>query len=147
MELRTYRAEGSAYAVFAVIAAGLAGLWGAAMWRAGAPWQPLCIPLGGFALAATWLARHRLGFGREELVVGRPFARSRRLALSEIVSVELARETDATESPFVISIRTSGGEELRLNAKVYAREAVQRLLDLRPQAPRSSSNKARGAAR
>jgi hypothetical protein len=48
----------------------------------------------------------------------------------------------------VISIRTSGGEELRLNAKVYAREAVQRLLDLRPQAsPRSSSNRARGAAR
>jgi len=130
MGTRTYRAAPATYAVFGTIALALAVLWVAAMRRSGASFGPLAIPLGGFALAALWLSRFRVTFDDVELVLCAPFQRTRRIARQDILSVELALEGEGTESPFVLCFRTSGGEELRLNAKVFSAVAVRHLLGL-----------------
>lgn len=134
METRTYRAAPGAYGVFGSITAALSLLWLVAMWRNAAPWQPLLVPLGGFALVVVWLSRFRIQVGQGELTLVTPFGGKRRVALQDILSVELATETGRSESPFVLSIRTSAGEELRLNAKVFPRFAIQHLLALTPRA-------------
>lgn len=127
METRTYRAAPSAYVVFATITGALSVLWLAAMWRGGAPWLPLLVPLGGFGLVVLWLSRFRLTFGPEEILVAQPFRRVR-VARRDVLSVEFAEETGRNEAPLVLCIRTSVGEELRLNAKVFSTEAIQQLL-------------------
>ncbi len=134
METRTYRAAPAAYAVFGSITGALSLLWLAAMWRNAAPWQPLLVPLGGYAVVVLWLSRFRIQVGQGELTLTTPFGGERRVVLQDILSVELATESGRTESPFVLSIRTSAGEELRLNAKVFPRFAIQHLLALTPRA-------------
>lgn len=132
MEARTYRAAPGAYALSGTIAGLTSLLWLIAMWRMGAPWPPLLVPLAAFALVALRLARFRLSFSAQQLVFAMPFQRPRRLALRDILSVEFGAESGGSGSPSVIHIRTSSGEELRLEAKVFSTEAVQRLLASAP---------------
>ncbi|NOT31311.1 MAG: hypothetical protein HOP15_12770 [Planctomycetes bacterium] len=132
MEARTYRAAPGAYALSGTIAGLMSVLWLIAMWRMGAPWSPLLVPLAAFALVALRLARFRLSFGAQQLVFTTPFQKPRRVALREILSIEFGGESGSSESPSVICIRTSSGEELRLEAKVFSTEAVQRLLASAP---------------
>lgn len=141
MDTRTYRACFGAYLVFGAITGALSVLWLGAVWRAGAPWLPLSVPLGGYALVALWLSRFRLAFEGDGIVVTMPFRGTRRLECRDILSVEFAEETGRTESPMTLCIRTSAGDELRLNSKVFSAEAIRRLL-----ASPTPSNVARSAA-
>lgn len=132
METQTYRAAPSAYLVFGTITGALGVLWLVAVWRADAPWLPLALPVVGFLAVALWLSRFRLSFAADEIQLRVPFRGKWRLAPSEILSVEFAEETGRNESPLTLCIRTSFGEELRLNSKVFSTEAIQRLLALAP---------------
>lgn len=131
METRTYRAAGSAYLVFGTITGALAVLWIVPMWRGGEPWLPLALPLLGFLAVLLWLSRFRLTFAGEEILLCVPFQAPRRLGQREILSVEFERSEDE-EPSMELHIRTSFGEELRLNARIFSTEAVQRLLALDP---------------
>ena len=133
METCTYRAAPSAYVVFGSITGALGVLWLVAVWRAGAPWLPLVLPVAGFVGVAMWLSRFRLSFAADEVFLRVPFRGKWRLARNEILSVEFADETGRDESPLTLCIRTSFGEELRLNSKIFSTEAIQRLLALAPQ--------------
>lgn len=130
VETRVYRAAASAYLVFASITGALSVLWLAAVWRAGAPWLPLAVPAGGFVLAALWLAGFRVVLGPEEISFSRPLRRTLRVRRADVLSVEFAESTTRTESPMTLCVRLSTGEELRLNAKIFAPSAVEQLLDL-----------------
>lgn len=130
MEPRTYRAAASAYVVFGTITGALSVLWLVAIWRGGAPWLPLGVPVAGFLLVVLWLSRFRLTFGADEVLLCLPFRARQRLARHDILSVEFAEETGRDESPMTLCIRTSFGDELRLNAKVFSTEAIERLLAL-----------------
>lgn len=137
MDTRTYRATPSAYLVFGSITGALSVLWLVAVWRAGAPWLPLAVPVVGFLLVALWLSRFRLTFAREEILLCLPFRGQKQLARHDILSVEFAEDTGRNESPTTLCIRTSFGEELRLNAKVFSTEAIECLLALGSSTPQS----------
>jgi predicted dehydrogenase len=94
------------------------------------PGKAILAPAAGFVVIALWLSRFRVTMADDELVVAIPFRRARHLRRAEILSVEFAERTGPLESPVTLLIRTSGGEELRLNAKVFAPSAVQDLLAL-----------------
>lgn len=128
--MRTYRAAPSAYLVFGAITGSLSVLWLVAVWRAGAPWLPLAVPVLGFLAMALWLSRFRLTFGPEEILLSLPFRARKRLARHDILSVEFAEQTGRNEAPMTLCIRTSFGDELRLNAKIFSTEAIERLLAL-----------------
>ena len=128
--MHTHRAAPSTYAVFAAIMGCIGILWGLAAWRLGAPWKAIVLPCAGFAAIAVWLSRFRVTMGEEDVEVAIPFRRARHLRRTEILSVEFAERTGPLESPVTLLIRTSGGEELRLNAKVFSPAAVQDLLAL-----------------
>jgi hypothetical protein len=136
MERRTYRTTPGAYLVSATLTATLCVMWALAVWRLEAPWQPLLVPLAAFALVALWLSRFRLTIGEGEIRLAAPFQGARRLALHDVISIEFGSESGRTQSPFVLCIRTSDGEELRFDAKVFSTEAVQQLLALAPQSKR-----------
>jgi len=133
METRTYRAAASAYLVFAGICLALEVLWLGAAWKRGVvTWGPTLLIGGVYAGAALWLSRFRLEFTADELRVTRPFGGERRLARADVLAVEFSPPVGRNESPFTLSIRVGDGEELRLNAKLFTREAVQSLLALNP---------------
>ena len=130
MSTTTYRAAPSAYVVFGAITAALSVLWIVAALSVDAPWEPLAVPLGGFVIVALWLSRFRLTFEGEQLVFASLFGGVRRVQIEEILSVEAAEKTGPTESPMTLCLRLVNGQELRLNAKVFPREASRRLLAL-----------------
>jgi len=127
MDSRTYRAAPSAYGIFGAIMSAISVLWLIAVWRVDAPRGLLLLPVAGFALVALWLSRFRLTIGAEELVIGLPFRRVR-LARGDVLSVEFAEERGGKESPVILCIRTSFGQEVRLNARIFSTDAIQRLL-------------------
>jgi hypothetical protein len=126
--MRTYRAAPSAYGAFGAITGALGFLWLMVVWRTGATWTPLAVPLLGFVAVALWLSRYRIVMDQERVTLTLPFRPVTELERSEVLSVEFAGETGLMESPATLSIRTSYGEELRLNAKVFSHEAVEALL-------------------
>jgi len=128
--MRIHRAAPSAYATFATISGTIALLWGLAVWRAGAPWKPLLIPVGGFALAALWLSRFRVSMDEERVEIRSPFGGRRSLSKQDVLSVEFAESPGKLESPATLCIRTSEGTEVRLNVKVFAPHVIQDLLAL-----------------
>lgn len=128
MEKRTYRATLGAYLVFGTIAGALSVLWLVAVWRAGAPWLPVALPLVGFVLMALWLSRFRITLSHEAVEIAAPFLGRRSLERREILSIEFAEESGPTEGAATLCIRTCDGQELRLNAKVFSTEAIRHLL-------------------
>lgn len=138
MDTRTYRATLGAYAVFGTIAGALSVLWLVAVWRTGAPWLPLAVPLVGYALVALWLSRFRITLSHDVIEVGAPFLGGRTLERRDVLSIEFAEEPTRGEGTMTLCIRTSDGAELRLNAKVFSTEAIQHLLAIGSQASAQS---------
>lgn len=131
METRTYRAAPGAYLVFAGITLALEVLWLGAAWKNGVvTWGPILLIGGVYAATVVWLTRFRLTLDAQELRILRPLQAERRLARASILAVEFDARTD--EPPFMLAIRLRDGEELRLNAKLFPREAVRSLLELAP---------------
>lgn len=143
METRTYRAAPSAYLVFAGICLALEVLWLGAAWKSGVvTWAPILLIGGVYAGTVLWLARFRLEFTADELRVTRPFRGEHRVARADVLAVEFSPPVGRHESPFTLSIRVRDGEELRLNAKLFTREAVQSLLAFAPAPPPAAARAA-----
>jgi len=131
METRTFRAAPSAYLVFAGICLALEVLWLGAAWKSGnVTWAPVLLIAGLYAGTVAWLARFRLTLDADALHVRLPFRSERRLALDDLASVTFEARRD--EAPFTLVLRLCSGEELRLNGKLFTREAVRNLLALNP---------------
>jgi hypothetical protein len=128
--METYRAESSAFLVLGVICGAITLLWLIAAYVWGASWVPVLIPVGAFAFGCLWLSRFRLTFGTDHLSYASLFMSRRSLPVAAIVSVELAGRTGPWESPLTIVVKSGSGKELRVNAKVFSREAVRRLFAL-----------------
>lgn len=131
MQTRTFRAAPSAYLVFGGITLALEVLWFGAAWRSGAvTWAPVLLIAGLYVGTVAWLARFRITLDSEALHVRLPFRPERRLAFDDLASVTFVSRR--SEPPFTLVLRLRSGEELRLNAKLFTREAVQSLLALNP---------------
>jgi hypothetical protein len=124
----TYRAAPSAYIGFGVICAGLALLGVVAAIISPMSWTPVLIPVGGYILVWLWLSGYRLAFSADRLSYRTVFAPERAISYENIKSIAPAPSTGAFESPYTVSVKSTSGEELRINAKVFPREAVQRLM-------------------
>lgn len=136
---RTYRAAPSAYFVFAGICLALEVLWLGAAWKTGVvTWAPILLIAGAYAGVVLWLSRFRLEFTADELRVVTPFGGERRLARADILGVEFVATRTRTEGPFTLAIHVKDAADLRLNAKLFTREAVTRLLELAPAASRAA---------
>ena len=124
----TFRAAPSAYVVFGVIC-GIPGLLGVlAAIMSPMSWAPVLIPIGAYVLACIWLSRYRLGFLNDRLTYASLFASERAISYDNIESIAPASLTGPFESPLTVSVKSKNGEELRINTKVFPRQAVQRLM-------------------
>ena len=128
--MKTYRAAPGSYLVFASITGAIGFLWLMAIWRTDAPWIPLFLPAAGFLAAMLWLSRFRITLDERNLTVRIPLRATQFLPRSEILTVELAEELGRTEAPMTLCIRTSNGQEVSLNAKVFSGKAVEALMRL-----------------
>jgi hypothetical protein len=126
-----YRASLSAFVVFAIVF----GVPGALLaWGLLAKHQsllPVLIPLAAYSLTACWLLRFRLTFASDRVTYQGLFSPPRSILYSAVRSVGRASYR-ATESPLIISVRDTTGNELRINAKVFPIEAVRKLNSLAP---------------
>ena len=126
----TYRAAPSAYVVFGVIC-GIPALLGfAAALMSPMSWAPVLIPVGAYAFACLWLSRFRLAFLPDRLSYGSLFSGERAVPYTSIKLVTPVVWTTPLESPLTVSVQSTTGEELRINAKVFPLEAVRRLMAL-----------------
>jgi hypothetical protein len=130
MQPRTYHVAPGVYAIFATLTAVLFVLWISVVWNAGAPWEPLVLPPIGFAGFVLWMSRYRVTFGAREILVVTPRSGARLLQCCDIVSIEFADPAGRRGAGDVLSIRTSSGEELKLDTRFFSGEVVQRLLSL-----------------
>jgi hypothetical protein len=128
--METYRAAPSAFVIFGVLFGAIALLWIAAAYVSGAPWTPALVPLGAFVLVSLWLSRFRLTFAPDRLSYATLLTSPRSLPIDAIVSVEPLRQMLPWDSPLTVVVRSRAGEEIRVNTKVFSREAVSRLLAL-----------------
>ena len=83
-------------------------------------------------LAYFWLSRFRLEFSDERIGYESLFSPYRIIQRDAVADAEFARDSSSYESPFTFVVRTVTGEQLRINAKVFSREALQHLLQLTP---------------
>jgi hypothetical protein len=88
--------------------------------------------VGWAALLFTWfwLWRFRLDFSTERVGYASLFKPYRTIQRDSIGEAAFARETSAFEGRNTFVVTGAGGEELRINAKVFSREAVQQLFQL-----------------
>ena len=128
----TDRACASSSAVFTIIWSVLALMGVAALCKTGQPslCQPVAICVGAGIFAAVWLSRYRLEFADDSVAYRSLFSRERRMNRSEIVFADFAERTGPFESPLTFVIRTASGAEIRVNARVFSREAVRALVGL-----------------
>ena len=128
----TDRACASSSAVFTIIWSVLALMGVAALCKTGQPslWQPVAICVRAGIFAAVWLSRYRLEFADDSLAYRSLFSRERRMNRSEIVFADFAERTGPFESPLTFVIRTASEAEIRVNARVFSREAVRALVGL-----------------
>ena len=116
--------------VFGVICVALALLGAAAAHVSGMSWLPVFIPVGAFAVTYLWLSRFRLTFGPNHVSYASLFVSPRSIPVAAVVSVGPAPRTRPWESPLTVVVRSNSGEELRVNLKVFPREAARRLFAL-----------------
>jgi len=93
-------------------------------------WTPALIFLAGYAFACVWLSAYRLSFSSDSVSYAALFSPERRVSYQDIRSVGRADTTGPFESPLTMAVKTNTGHELRINAKVFPREATQKLLEL-----------------
>jgi len=126
----TYRAAASAFLLFGVVCGLISLLLIAAALSARMPWAPVLLPLGAYLFVCVWLSRFKLIFSPDHFTYSRLFSGDRIVAYEAIASVRPAAWTGPFESPLTVAVRTTSGEEVRINAKVFPREAITRLLAL-----------------
>ena len=131
MEMHTHRAAPGAYVFVAGVTWSLAACWLVVVARMHAPWQPVLLPLAGFALAFLWLSRFRVRVGKGTLVFAQPFRPARRCALDDVLSVELD-EGPTGRAGRTVCVRLSSGEVLRRSLRVFPPETARQLLALAP---------------
>ena len=131
-----YRACASSYVVFTAVLGLPLGVCIVALAIRGDPSLGPVVAAGAAALllAYRWLGRFRLEFSADAVAYAGLFTRKRAVARTEIVSAAFAERTGPFESPMTFVIRTRGGAEIRVNAKVFSPEAVRSLAALDPSA-------------
>jgi hypothetical protein len=127
-----YKACRSSYVVFGIIFGTPLFLVSVVLIRGADPswWQ-------GFAVSSLALASSLLGLSRYRLVIT-PDAVAyssllhprRKIRRSDIAHADFADETGPFDSPMTFVIRGLAGEELRINARVFSRDAVAALAGL-----------------
>jgi hypothetical protein len=129
-ENRTYRAATSAYVLFGVWLGILAALTVLAALKSPSFWTLLFILVGIYAFVCFWLAMFQLSFSDEGVTYSALFSRRHSVRYSDIRTVVVAKKTGPFESPLTISVKTRDAE-VRINSKVFPREAVRQLMALR----------------
>ena len=130
-----YRAATSAYVVFGIMAGIPQAIGIAAALTTPVPWTFLLIPAAAYGFACFWLSRFRLAFLPDRLFYASLFGGERALPYQSITSIASASLTSPYESPLTVSVQSKTGEELRINIKVFPREAVRRLMALKHDQP------------
>ncbi len=128
--MRTFRACLSSYIVFTVICGIplIIGIFAAAKSHSALPL--VAIAISAFLFSCFWLSRFRLEFNSERIGYASLFRPYRSIQRDTVVHADFASDTSAYESPFTFVVRSALGDELRINAKVFSREAFQHLLEL-----------------
>jgi hypothetical protein len=131
-ETYTYGAATSSYVVFGVMCGvvGALGMW-AKIASPSMPWVAVLIPVICYVFACIWLSRYRLSFLADRVSYSSLFARERSITYRSIAHVGLAAKTTPYEGPLTVSVKSVSGEEVRINAKVFPRQAVQRLMAIK----------------
>jgi hypothetical protein len=131
---KDFRACLSTYIVFGVMFGGMEALWFAGLLvRGGGPpsvWMFIGILTFAWAFVFFGISRFRLHIDAESVSYSSLFTHKRRFERSEITHAEFAEVTGSFEGPFTFVIRTTAGEEMRINAKIFSLEAVRELGNL-----------------
>jgi hypothetical protein len=85
-----------------------------------------------FVATLYWLSKFRLVIGPETVTYTALFAQKQTIRRHEITEAHFAKWVWVHESPFNSVLRPHGGEDVRINAKAFSAEAVQKLLALGP---------------
>lgn len=125
-----YRAASSAFLVFGVVCGLMALLLIAAALLTRMPWAPVLLPIGAYLFVCLWLSRFKLTFAADHLTYSSLFAGDRSVPYDAIASVKPAARTGPLESPLTVTVSTKSGETVRINAKIFPREGVKRLLSI-----------------
>ena len=95
------------------------------------PWARVLLPIGAYLFVCLWLSRFKLTFAADHLAYSSLFAGDRSVPCDAIGSVRPASRAGPLKSPLTVAVRTQSGETVRINAKIFPREAVARLLSIR----------------
>jgi hypothetical protein len=127
-----YRACLSSYVVFGIIFGTPLVLISAILIRGADPswWQAFAISSIALASSLLGLSRYRLVITPDAVTYSSPLLPRRMIRRSDIVHADFADETGSFESPITFIMRGRAGEEFRINAKVFSRDAVAALVDL-----------------
>jgi hypothetical protein len=94
------------------------------------PWAPVLLPIGAYLFFCVWLSRFKLTFYADYLAYSSLSAGGRSVPYEATASVKPAARTGPLESPLTEAVRTGSGETVRINAKIFPREAVIKLLSM-----------------
>jgi hypothetical protein len=100
--------------------------------RGAAPSWWLAFAVSSISLASSVLAlsRYRLVITPDSVTYSSPLLPHRMVRRSDIVHADFADETGPFESPITFVIQGRAGENMRINAKVFSRDALGALVDL-----------------
>ena len=129
--MATYRASSSAYVVLGVIWLLLGVLGTVAGVRTHIGWLPALISFAVLAVVVFWLRSFRLTITERSLTYRSLFGGERSVELLRISAVNLASRTGPYESPLTAVVAINGGPDLRVNTKVFPREAGEALFSLK----------------
>jgi hypothetical protein len=127
-----FRACPSGYVVFGIIFGTPLVLISAVLIRGADPswWQGIAVSSLVLASSILGLSRYRLVLTPDAVVYSSPFHPRRMIRRSDITHADFAEETGPLDSPITFVIQGQASEELRINAKVFSRNAVAALADL-----------------
>jgi hypothetical protein len=132
--MRTFRACWSSYLVMTICIGIIPIIATPLALRGDKGAAPIAV-VGWAALLFTylWLARFRLDFMSERVGYSSLFRRYSSIRRDSITEADFTSETSPFEGRNTFVVRGARGEEIRINAKVFSREALQQLFHLGPQ--------------
>jgi hypothetical protein len=136
MASRIFRTSRGSWLVWVcVMAPPLAiSLWNLALMPARVPMRArlelVVVLLLAIGFVTAWLGAFRLEFTKQTISYRSLFSRTRIFKRADISSAGWATITRPTEGPVTFVIRLTAGDELRINAKPFPREAVRMLIEL-----------------
>lgn len=128
--MATHRAASSAFLILGGLCAAVAAIGAVAAIKTSMGWVPVLIPLVAMLFAFVWLGSFRLTIGSENLTYRSLFTSERTIPRARILSVRPAAQTGPFESPLTAIVSADSQEDIRVNTKVFPREAVQELMSL-----------------